>query len=104
MATTTYVPSEKHHEKREGELTTRIERQTSKVPSVGYLGLAIGSMALSAGLMLAGLARKPRFFGRGSATTHRQELANFIGLWAPSLLLVGIYNKLVKIEEELLED
>lgn len=68
---------------REGRLTKAIEKQTAKVPSVGYLGLAVGSMLISAGVMI---------FAR------RKEAANFIGLWAPSLLLIGIYNKLVKLE------
>lgn len=67
----------------EGELTKRIEEQTAKVPSVGFLGLAIGSMALSAGLALF---------------SERKELANFVGLWAPSFLLIGIYNKIVKLQ------
>lgn len=68
---------------KEGELTKRIEEQTAKVPSVGYLGLAIGSMVLSAGLVIF---------------AQKKEFANFVGLWAPSFLLIGIYNKLVKLE------
>jgi hypothetical protein len=32
----------------------------------------------------------------------RAELANFVGQWAPTLLVIGVYNKLVKIEHELL--
>lgn len=69
----------------EGRLTRTVENQTAKVPSIGYLTLAMGSMALSAGL--AFVARK-------------RELANFIGLWAPSILIMGLYNKLVKLEHE----
>lgn len=67
----------------EGEVTKRIEAVTAKVPSLGYLGLAIGSMAISAGLALM---------------TERKSLANFFGLWVPSFMLMGIYNKLVKLE------
>jgi len=67
----------------EGELTQRIERQTARIPSVGYLSMAIASMIASA--MLAIFA-------------NRKEFANFVGLWAPSFLLIGIYNKLVKLE------
>jgi hypothetical protein len=66
---------------REGGFTRRLEQQTAKVPSGGYLGLAIGSMLLSAGV---------------AVFAQKKEYANFIGLWAPSLLLIGIYNKLVK--------
>jgi hypothetical protein len=68
---------------KEGTLTRRIEEQTAKIPSAGFLGMAIGSMALSA--VIASFAR-------------RKEFANFVGLWAPSFLLLGIYNKLVKME------
>jgi len=67
----------------EGEITKRVEEQTAKIPSIGYLGLAVGSMALSAGLALF---------------APRKEFANFVGLWAPSFMLMGIYNKLVKLE------
>ncbi len=67
----------------EGRLTRAIEMQTSKLPSVSYLGLAIGSMAVSAGL---------------AVFAERKAFANFVGLWAPSFLLLGIYNKLVKLE------
>ena len=69
----------------EGEMTKRIEQQTAKIPSIGFLGLAVGSMVASAALA---------FFAQ------RKELANFVGLWAPSLLLIGVYNKLVKLEAE----
>lgn len=69
----------------EGEMTRKIEQQTAKIPSVSFLGLAVGSMVASAALA---------FFAR------RKELANFVGLWAPSLLLIGVYNKLVKMESE----
>lgn len=67
----------------EGEMTKRIEQQTAKIPSIGFLGLAVGSMVASAALAFV---------------ADRKELANFVGLWAPSLLLIGIYNKLVKLE------
>lgn len=64
----------------EGEVTKVIENQTSKIPSGAYLALAIGSMALSAILV----------------TTKSKNLANFVGLWAPSFLILGLYNKIVK--------
>lgn len=68
---------------KEGEITKKIEDYTAKVPSVGYLALALGSMAISAGL---------------AAFSRRRSLANFVGLLGPSFLLMGIYNKLVKLE------
>ncbi|HEX4922909.1 MAG TPA: hypothetical protein VFV50_02450 [Bdellovibrionales bacterium] len=73
------------HSDQEGGLTRSIEVQTSKAPSISYLTLAVGSMIASAGLAFAG----------------RRELANFVGLWVPSILVIGLYNKLVKVEKEL---
>jgi hypothetical protein len=73
-------------QKNEGKTTSIIEAQTSRVPSMTYLTLAVGSMVASAALMASG----------------RKQLANFIGQWAPSLLVIGLYNKIVKLEDELL--
>ncbi len=67
----------------EGDVTKKIENVTAKIPSIGYLSLALGSMALSASI---------------AAFTERKALANFVGLWVPSFMLIGIYNKLVKLE------
>jgi len=64
----------------EGRTTEAVERKTAKVPSLVYLGLAVGSMAASAALMVTG----------------RRHLANFVGQWAPSILVIGLYNKLAK--------
>ena len=66
----------------EGTVTQMIEEQTSKVPSATYLSLGIGAMVLS-WLLLAG---------------GRKNLANFVGQWVPTILIVGLYNKLVKVE------
>jgi hypothetical protein len=65
---------------REDSMTRTIESQTAAIPSVMFLGLAVGSMALSLSLLLAG----------------RREAANFVGQWAPTILIMGLYNKLVK--------
>jgi hypothetical protein len=64
----------------EGEMTGAIEAQTARVPSSAFLGLAVGSMALAAGLKVAG----------------RNDWSTFVGQWAAPFLLLGIYNKLVK--------
>lgn len=66
---------------REGVVAKTIERQTSKLPSDVFLWSAIGSMGISAGLQIAG----------------RRQLGNFVGQWAPTLLIFGLYNKLVKV-------
>ncbi len=68
---------------KEGKITKEIEKVTSQIPSGGYLTLAIGSLALSATL---------------AAFSKRKSMANFVGLWVPTFLLFGIYNKIVKVE------
>jgi len=82
--------------KNEGKTTSLIENQTSRLPSMTYLLLAFGSIGLSA--VLAATAQSGRRFG----FSRRLGMANFVGQWAPTLLTIGIYNKLVKIEHELL--
>ena len=69
-------------EQGEGELTKQIEYYTSQVPSGVYLSLAMGSIGLSALFHLAG----------------RKHDAQFVGQWVPTILLLGLYNKLVKLE------
>ena len=69
-------------EHKEGKVATAIEEQTAKIPSDIFLWASLGSMALSLGLQLAG-------------SKHRSL---FIGQWAAPFLLLGIYNKLVKLE------
>jgi hypothetical protein len=66
----------------EGDVTKMIESQTARIPSGTYLTLAVVSMAASAALMLVG----------------RRNVANFVGQWAPTILIMGLYNKLVKLE------
>ena len=67
----------------EGQFTKTVENQTAKIPSISWLGLAAGSMVVSAGLQLF---------------SEKKELSNFIGQWAPCFLMIGIYNKIVKVE------
>lgn len=67
-------------DKREGYVASMIEEQTAKIPSDVYLWAALGAMAVSLTL---------KFF-----VNERTSL--FIGQWASSLLILGMYNKLVK--------
>ncbi len=60
--------------------TVKVEEQTSKIPSLLFLGAALTAMAASAALVLTG----------------RKHLGNFIGQWAPSILILGLYNKVAK--------
>lgn len=64
----------------EGDLARLIEQQTAKVPSHWFLFAALGAMTTSLTLELGGRSRAGRF----------------IGQWATPLLVMGIYNKLVK--------
>ena len=64
----------------EGQVARTIEAQTSKLPSDTFLWLALGSMAGSAALQMAG----------------NRHVSLFVGQWAPAFLLFGVYNKLVK--------
>jgi hypothetical protein len=68
-------------EAQEDQITAAIEKFTSQVPSSVYLALALGSMAVSVAFQAA----------------KKQHEALFVGQWAAPFLILGIYNKLVKI-------
>lgn len=72
----------------EGPVAKAIEEQTSKLPSDLFLWAALGSMGISLSLKLMG--KKPE--------------ALFVGQWAAPILLMGLYNKLVKLEGHDKED
>jgi hypothetical protein len=65
----------------EGLSTRAIEHQTAKIPSDLFLFAALGAMAGSA-----------YFQSKG-----RHDTSTFIGQWAPALLTIGVYNKIVKL-------
>jgi hypothetical protein len=75
-------------EHKEGPVATMIENQTAKIPSDVYLWAAVGTMALSLGLFLS----------------KKRHAGLFFGQWAPSLLIMGLYNKIVKVEGHDQED
>ena len=76
-----YEPSAvRRVEHAEGLLTRLIEHQTAKIPSDWFLAASIGAMGLSL-----------YFFMQ-----EKRDLSNLLGLWAPTLLTMGVYNKLVK--------
>jgi len=66
----------------EGEITKKIEDQTSKLPSTVFLGAALLAMCVSAALKCM----------------SNDKNALFVGQWAAPFLLLGIYNKIVKTE------
>ena len=68
------------HSMKEGRTTKAIEKRAAQIPSNLFL-LAAGASVL------------------GSAVLHvmnRKDTSNFVGQWAPTLLILGVYNKLVK--------
>jgi hypothetical protein len=67
---------------REDDITKTIEHYTAGIPSSAFLAVALGAIGLS---LLSQLG------GRG-------KWGNFIAQWAPTLLIMGVYNKLVKLE------
>lgn len=76
---------------REGPVAKAIEQQTAKLPSDVFLWLAGASMAGSA--VLKGIEiLKPQALGKG-----KSSLSVFVGMWAPTFLILGLYNKLVKV-------
>src|SRR5690606_12103051 len=77
-----------HGDPRAGMVARGIEEQSSKLPSDTFLWAALGSIGLSLTLRLSG----------------RRDLSQFVGQWAPTFLILGLYNKLVKIEGHDYED
>jgi hypothetical protein len=73
--------TESNPSQREGSVARTIEQQTAKLPSDTFLWAAVGSVGLSLTMMAIGQEKK----------------ANFIGQWAPTLLILGLYNKMVKL-------
>ncbi len=73
---------------KEGAVAKTLEEQTAKIPSDIYLWAALGTMAFSLGLFI----------------TRNKNASMFVGQWAPSLLVIGLYNKLVKLEGHDQED
>jgi hypothetical protein len=69
--------SNKHNE---GPVARAIEGQTAKLPSDAFLWAAGASIVTS-------LILKIR---------DRHHEALFVGQWAPTILILGVYNKLVK--------
>jgi len=65
----------------EGPVTRLIEQQTAKLPSDAFLFAALGAMAASLALELTG----------------RHQASRFVGMWAPAILTMGVYNKVVKV-------
>jgi hypothetical protein len=65
----------------EGKVARTIEKQTAKLPSDIFLWAAVGAIGVSAYLEFSG----------------NEEKSRFVGQWVAPFLLLGLYNKLVKV-------
>jgi hypothetical protein len=75
------TPSQEAEQHAEGKVARAIEQQTAKLPSDLFLWAALGSIGASFVLEVTGHYEKSRF----------------IGQWVAPLLIMGLYNKIVKV-------
>ena len=75
-ALTNNNPDTSPNAQREGPVAHSIERQTAKLPADIFLWAALGSIAISLFCQV----------------TAKEKTANFIGHWAPTILILGVYN------------
>ena len=68
-------------EAQEGKITSYIESYTSKVPSGIFLAAAVASIVASVSFKIA----------------KKDNAALFVGQWVAPFLILGIYNKQVKL-------
>ena len=71
-----------HKPPQEGTGTVEIEQRTSTMPSGFYLASGLSAMAASAPLKCL----------------DRKHSALFVGQWAAPILIMGLYNKMVKTQ------
>lgn len=69
-------------DKKEGSIAREIEDYTAEIPSDAYLWTAVSVMGVSLTFKLL----------------QKNDLALFVGQWAAPILLMGVYNKIVKVE------
>ena len=65
----------------EGMMARAIEEQTAKLPSDAFLWAAFASIGGSLALRMM----------------NRRDESLFVGQWAPTFLILGLYNKIVKV-------
>jgi hypothetical protein len=82
MSTATRWDPRHWHNHSEGSVAKMIEQETARLPSDAFLWGAIGAMAASCYFQSAG----------------HKHMSLFVGQWAPTLLIFGLYNKLVKLQ------
>lgn len=77
----TFAQGRQGNDHSEGPIARNIEKRTAKLPSDLFLWAGVASIGASLIFMLSG----------------KKQVANFIGQWVPTLLLFGVYNKVVKV-------
>jgi len=75
------APNDEAQQHAEGPVARGIEHYTAQMPSDWFLWAAGASIVGSLTLQCLG----------------RKEDAQFVGHWAPTLLILGLYNKVVKV-------
>lgn len=65
--------------------THAVEDQTARIPSDTFL---VGALASVGAALICEL-------------TGRKQAANFIGMWAPTLLAFGLYNKIARAQRDM---
>ena len=65
----------------EGTIAKTMEQHTAKIPSDVFLWAAVGSIGASALFQLMG----------------KKKASLFVGEWVSPFLLLGVYNKIVKV-------
>jgi hypothetical protein len=73
--------SQEKVEHSEGVVARTIEQQTAKLPSDVFLWSALGAIGVSLFFELTG----------------NEEKSRFVGQWVSPFLLLGLYNKVVKV-------
>jgi len=81
LAAETHPVTQATREQREGPVARTIEQHTAELPSDIFLWGAVGAIGLALLFEL----------------TDRKQEANFVGNWVPTILTLGVYNKLVKL-------
>jgi hypothetical protein len=66
----------------EDRFTKTVEEYTASLPSSAYLGVAAAAMGVSLLFQMTG----------------QGKWGNFIAQWVPTWLIIGLYNKMVKLE------
>lgn len=69
-------------EHQEGKIAKAIEKHTAEAPSDIFLWTSLSAMGVSLCFKLC----------------KKDKMALFVGQWAAPFLLLGVYNKLVKVE------